>query len=916
MKRLTLLLLAIANLISVYSQTSEQIVPENEAVLHGVLPNGLTYYVQKCSKSKNLAEFRLIQKSGSLVEAEDERGMSHFVEHMMFKGTKHFAGSSIINFLNRIGVKFGADTNAFTTYDFVNYVLSGVPLADKANIDSCLLILRDISADAIIDKKAMDAERNVIEEERRMRFGDGTIDQSLQDLYAGTKLVTNNPIGKSEVIKNCTQKHLMAFYKKWYQPQNQIIIAAGDFDPDSMVTKIKVYFGDQEKGTTVIPEIELPESADVPAVSIIKTKTIKAMQILVKCRQDYPSREEMRKVKYFTQEMIKAIVQVELFRCYDSIKNEEPLIMSMAVMTYPFEVTSKAICNAFLVECAPEVWKEALTKGLTEIEKIKRFGITEKIGTYRSENSPEDSALNLGQKIDWDKDVGKMDTDTYANLAINFLLLNSLNGQVYVSPKTKRILDEYIVSAITKEMISQTVKELYSKRNCVIQVLVPDDSTVVAPTKEEVLAVLDDVEKADLNPEVASAKKQDAQDSNVHGEPYDNVNPTPGKIVSVKPAEESGYTEYTLSNGVKVQLKKDAHSINDIEATIDGGKTWLENAELPYSSFVDGMDDVKYTYKDRDHSQETMLKEFYYKMTSNEVDSADFVLEKKRLYGDMLKFKAQSELLTRGMMTFQYVSAVRMNNHLTKQIIDTLTADGMRHILAKIHRNYNGMVVRMSSREKEDSVIHALIEKYIGSLPSMPTPVGCIDRPEDHFKDYDDKKVEYYEDVQPMSYGSLCVGQEKGVVCDELHHAHLEALEVVLNQLLLDRIRVKHSDVYSITVAKRGQWERPFPQQWFQIIFPCAPEKTDDILADVKALLREAADRDVITQKLLDSYVNGKEKMQGNDGMPRLPLSAAMNDDDVTKMSVVKSVTVDSLRKFLKDMLDNGHTYEYILRTK
>ncbi|MBQ2199536.1 MAG: insulinase family protein, partial [Bacteroidaceae bacterium] len=139
MKRLILAILAIiAAVVTTHGQTSEQVVPVDTALRQGVLPNGMTYYVRKATSKRHIGEFRLIQRTGSLVEKDTELGMAHFLEHMMFKGTKHYPGNTIIDFLRSIGVAFGPDVNARTSFENTQYILSAVPLTGESRIDSCL----------------------------------------------------------------------------------------------------------------------------------------------------------------------------------------------------------------------------------------------------------------------------------------------------------------------------------------------------------------------------------------------------------------------------------------------------------------------------------------------------------------------------------------------------------------------------------------------------------------------------------------------------------------------------------------------------------------------------------------------------------------------------------------------------------
>ena len=263
MKRLIVALLAIiAAVLPTHGQTSEQLVPVDTALRQGVLPNGMTYYVRRALQKRHIGEFRLIQRTGSLVEKDTELGMAHFLEHMMFKGTKHYPGNTIIDFLRSIGVAFGPDVNARTSFENTQYILSAVPLTGESRIDSCLMILRDWSADAIIDAAALNAERNVIVEEWRARsMGDDGM-KLFKERNAGTQYAERNPIGSMDIINTCTAEQMRAFYKRWYQPQNQCVIACGDFNPDLMVKKIEKLFGDLKKGSTTVPEFHLPTATE------------------------------------------------------------------------------------------------------------------------------------------------------------------------------------------------------------------------------------------------------------------------------------------------------------------------------------------------------------------------------------------------------------------------------------------------------------------------------------------------------------------------------------------------------------------------------------------------------------------------------------------------------------------------------
>ena len=145
-------------------------IPVDPNVRIGKLDNGLTYYIRKNALPENRADFYIAQKVGSIQEEDNQRGLAHFLEHMCFNGTTHFPGDALKQYLERIGVKFGENLNAYTSVDETVYNISNVPVTTPGAIDSCLLILHDWSNDLTLDPKEIDKERGVIKEEWRTRM--------------------------------------------------------------------------------------------------------------------------------------------------------------------------------------------------------------------------------------------------------------------------------------------------------------------------------------------------------------------------------------------------------------------------------------------------------------------------------------------------------------------------------------------------------------------------------------------------------------------------------------------------------------------------------------------------------------------------------------------------------------------------
>ena len=240
---LALALLALGGTIQAQSQMPP--IPRDPAVRIGKLDNGLTYYIRYNNWPEKRANFYIAQKVGSLQEEESQRGLAHFLEHMCFNGTEHFPGDALLRYCESLGVKFGADLNAYTAIDETVYNIDNVPTTRQSALDSCLLILRDWAGSLALDPKEIDQERGVIHEEWRLRTSASSrmFERNLPKLYPGSKYGLRYPIGLMSVVDNFKYKELRDYYEKWYHPSNQGIIVVGDVDVDHVEAEIKKLFG-------------------------------------------------------------------------------------------------------------------------------------------------------------------------------------------------------------------------------------------------------------------------------------------------------------------------------------------------------------------------------------------------------------------------------------------------------------------------------------------------------------------------------------------------------------------------------------------------------------------------------------------------------------------------------------------------
>ena len=247
-------------------------IPVDPEVRTGRLENGLTYYVRHNDKPKGQADFYILHDVGAIQEEDSQQGLAHFLEHMAFNGTKNLPDKTLTEYLEKIGVKFGANLNAATGWDQTVYNIANVPTLREGIIDSCLLILHDWSHFIALEPEEIDAERGVIMEELRTRDNAAwrSSFEMIKTLGRGTRYEHRNLIGYLDDLRSFDHDRLEAFYHRWYRPDYQAVVVVGDIDADAVESKIKALMADIPAPAPDAPKkerITSPGNED-PVVSI------------------------------------------------------------------------------------------------------------------------------------------------------------------------------------------------------------------------------------------------------------------------------------------------------------------------------------------------------------------------------------------------------------------------------------------------------------------------------------------------------------------------------------------------------------------------------------------------------------------------------------------------------------------------
>ena len=924
------------------AEIDKQVIPEDTAVRKGVLPNGLTYYVCKSSNPAKQAFFYLLVKAGSVVEQDNERGIAHFTEHMLFKGTKHFPGSTI-DFFRRNGLQFGHDSNAFTGFETVRYQINAIPVDNTLLMDSCLLLLRDWAGDAIIDAKDVESEHNVVVEEWRARNIISFADQLQKDIFGNSIYTKRNPIGDMNIVKNCSQQLVRDFYDRWYQPQNQAVLVVGDFDPDQMVKKVKKMFGDRKRGNTVPPTPSGIPDNTTPKILPYAYKQQAFCSIGLMMRTTDAPSAQLNTIGSMKTAILRDEIKRAMGKKLNSLKAKYADIISGDVTTLDLADLRNKLWIFDLSTPRADHWLRTLELMAKQVEVIRRKGFGDKYWkqqhsfTYPQYNA-DSTAIILT-----DTAFAKKDNNVKSSEYLNRCFNNFFWGDPIISDMARQLAERHIKNTITADELREEFCRMTSGRNMLISVMMTDSTTL--PKKEEVEAMwqrvrqMTDEELSEV--EVEGAKKQER----INVDSLD-IPTIPGAIVSQKALNDS-ISEMMLSNGIKVVLMKqktdadlihymirrpqgfsvlnddDIHYHDMLSSCIRKYKCWNGETTVGVKAFDDTFDhSARWIPGDSLNAfrTECTLKMLYKSLTSTEVDSVEFAEQKQRLLA--------SAIATSSPLAQSAQKVALMTNAGTKRlmppsadVIATYNIDHLRKLVKDYYSNYNGSVMVVQGDVDADSIMPYIL-KYVGALPSKPERVKRLTWHADHYKTENTIMVEKIENPTPISQTFMFYTWEKGFKYTQQTHAHNEVLKGVLGNLLLQTLRVQHSDVYTPQVLMEDAL-LPIPHMKITISFACNPTQRERIAKDVEQIVNQMAEGDLITWELIESYLKmyarANANYKENEYTRRRDYLTQELNGIVTEhagMIYVSKVTPASLKAHVKQLLTKGNLHIGYLTTE
>ena len=572
MKRNLLYLIALVLLpLSVAAQ-----LPQDPSYRVGKLDNGLTYYLRHNAKEAGLADFYIAQRVGSILEEPRQRGLAHFLEHMAFNGTKHFPGKDgqlgIVPWCETIGVKFGANLNAYTSVDQTVYHIGSAPLKREGILDSCLLVLNDWSHYILLEDQEIDKERGVIHEEWRTRRAGMAMQRLMENampvIYKGSKYEDCLPIGSMDIVDNFPYQDLRDYYQKWYRPDLQAIIVVGDIDVDQVEQKVKTLFSQIPKAVNPAERIYYPvPDNDKMIVNIQKDKEQPIVLAHLYMKRDATPDNEKNSEGYVRGDYVDDLIGSMLNSRLSELRQlPNPPFMSATGHGSTFFVSRTKEAFSVSVSCKQDNILGGISAAVAEAERVRQHGFTQ-------------SELERAKKIYLTaaerryKERNERRNGYFVNQCVNHFL----TGEPLTSEEFDLQLAKKLDHEVTLDEVNRAARKLITDQNQVCVLYAPDKETVTLPTE------------ADLEQTVLTAQQQSYQpyvEEKLAGRLISKL-PKPGKIVSEKPYKH-GFTELILSNGMKVYARTTDFTADQVQMTMkaEGGTSLYPDEDIPNFSVI------------------------------------------------------------------------------------------------------------------------------------------------------------------------------------------------------------------------------------------------------------------------------------------------------------------------------------------
>ncbi|HIW97800.1 MAG TPA: insulinase family protein [Candidatus Tidjanibacter gallistercoris] len=907
-----------------------QELPDDPEVRKGVLDNGMTYYIRHNSKPANQAEFWIFDNVGALQEEDSQQGLAHFLEHMAFNGTQNFPGKEMINYLESIGVKFGANLNAFTAQEMTCYNMSNVPITREGVIDSALLILHDWAYYITLDGDEIDNERGVIVEELRTRNSAGwrTNEKMRPFLYGDTRYTHRNIIGSEEGLRTFEHKELRDFYHRWYRTDMQAIMIVGDFDVDMMEQKVIALMSD-------IPAVENPEPKqeivvapnEEPVVGIITDPELTGTNVTLYIKRDPMPREYNKTADVALLDMLDQFMMTIADERLSDIAQKPDAPFVSAGMYSGYMVNAM---DATLVQANARDGEalRAFDAMYTEVEKMIRFGFTQ------SEFDRAKTEIERQIQQEYDRRDDRRSDEFMWTFIYNYML-----NAPMMSAQDEYELNNYLLQVINLDMLNQFVQQMrLTPTNQVVIVMAPEKEGTVIPTAEQIEETIAKVHAAELQADIEDFVIEPLIPAKTK---------LKGSKVTKTETDKFGATIWTLKNGAKVVVLPTDFKADEVTMQVisKGGKSVLADDEmlsadvLPNYTALAGLGKFNASdlrkqltgkmasvspfignYSNGFYASaspkdlETMLQLLYLSFTSPRFDESDFNVMMDKLEAAYLNMASNPMFQLQDTLTSTLYNHSPRRTMLTYDKLSEIDFAKLQEIYNKLYSNADDFTYTIVGNVDLDT-LKPLVEKYIGSLPKTKQGYSWVD---DGVRYPKGKVVNHFSTEMEMPKTSVLT-----IFTGEMPYTLENILAMdILSQILDIRytatLREEKGGTYGVQTSGDASFA---PVQTYMLftIFDTDPAMADELKQDIVNEIQKLSEEGVKEEDL--SKIKEYFAKQYPDQIKQNGywLSTLVNyhlygyDLDENYMETVNGFTSDYFKKLAAKILADGNVVEILM---
>ena len=897
----------------------------------GKLNNGLTYFIRKNKEPEKRASFYIIQNVGAILENDDQNGLAHFLEHMAFNGTTHFPDKGIISGLEKHGVGFGSNINAYTGFDETVYNLSNVPVDAPGLVDSCILILNDWSHYITLSDKEIDLERGVIAEEwrtsktanRRMIF------KVIPVILKGSKYAERDIIGNIDIIKNFSYTTLRDYYHKWYRTDLQAIAVVGDINVDEVETRVKTLFSSIPMVENPAPRnpVEVPYHKETNFVLAQDKEAPQTSVSVVVLHKAVPAKE--RNLKYIRDNHVISLMNSMInARINELLQKENPPFVSGSVSFGGYFAREY---DAFSIDANVRKNEEAraLEAIYTEAERALRFG-------FSNSELKRAKATMLSSFENNFKQKDKIDNDTYIQGIQNYFL----SGEPLTSIDFDFEFFKQVIDGISAEEISAKFKEVMIDENRTIVIQGLEGSDIKHITEQEALDILAKVKNSTITPYEDKAMGESLVSEELKG----------SKIVKTVPLPQFDAVEWTLGNNTKIIYKKVDYEKDNVllSAFSFGGVSKLDkNLVLPAkllpsvlpmygvgdfdnitlqkmlagkkANLAVGLSETEEFISGSSTPKdfETMMQLLYLRLAHPRFDKVahDAIIGRYTAFiGNMEKDPKKIKSDSISLITTGYNPRTII---LSKEKVASITLDDIQKIYTDRFNSADEFTFFIVGNIEKETVI-PMVEKYIGSLPAMGRTETWINR---EIEQPEGKLTREISMPLTIPKSTVFISFETDLKFSPYNYLGLEVIKGILDLVYTEKVREDEGGTYGVRVSFSSELR---PEQIGEgvISFDCDPARANEL----KAIIYRELDNIIKngpTQENLDKTVNNILKNREEDKMHNVYWIGILNgyysdginsDDPANFENILKAYKIKDIKKIAGLMFKKADVVDLIFK--